>query len=454
MFRAGYACRKITPLKNLELAGVGGPPRPGEPGSHDLFVKVVILDDQTQQLILLSFDLMYVSRPLRQELETWLHQKFGLPPDALFCTATHTHGAPLSLDVYFDNPTLDVAYLDKVTSESRVAILEAMEKLYDATLFHGSNNCQLSINRRRFVPDRSALKRGKIIWKLLNRPNPNGIVDNVLSVISIRFAAKGVKEILILSTGCHPSILRNNIISPDFPGYIEEKLKKAGKDCHVVFLQGFSGNTRASIVENIPFSLRSPGAVFDYLFDRKRFRKNSDEADVCEVSGKISESVKATKFTQVFSPSLSASSTKAELELEQLPVKSYFGNLADNPSENQSRRRYARYVADHYDDLATIDISINLWRLGKGISLMGFEGEMFAEYAHWLRNVGLDKGDMLVPVSCAHGMRGYIPTASSLAEGGYEVDRSRPIFGIPARFKSSIEANIKSASTELLSRLQ
>jgi neutral ceramidase len=450
MLKAGFARRKITPTPGIPLAGVGGPLRHGEKGQKDLFVNAVVLHDGQHQLVLLSFDLMYVSRPLCRRLEDWLQKHHNLSAPALLCTATHTHGAPLSLDVYFDQPTVDDTYLDNVASEAEEAMAQAFSQQHAAKLQFGSAECELSINRRRIILDRSALRKARIAKKLVNRPNADGPNDNQLSALILRRSASNGGDIYILSIGCHPSIIRDNQISPDFPGYIEDAMAELGADSRIVFLQGFSGNTRAHLIEKSPFSLASPGKAFDFLFDRVKFRKDSNESDVIAISRKIADATHKIRLKEVKRPSFQATKSTVFLPLEPLADRRDFDRQANDDTLSLPQRRYAKYVGENYDKLSTIDFTISCWRISDEVSLLGFEGEMFVEYGHWLRHECASNNCMAVPVSCAHGMRGYFPTANALPEGGYEVDRSRPLFGIPSRYAPKLEPTIKAAVSKLL----
>jgi len=454
MIEAGYGERSITPRRPLELAGVGGAPRAGSvdgaAGGDELKVRAAALRHDAQTLVLLSFDLLYLSRDLCDGLEEWLAENHGIPGENLFPCATHTHGAPLILDVFFDTPTVDGEYLNAVEDAARQALDEALNDFAPASMSYGAAETSLSINRRALRLDRSALKLGLISRQILNRPNASGPVDNnVYSLRLMREAGNG-GDIVIVCVGCHPSIMRDNHVSADFPGRIEDQLTQQGATAKVVFVQGFSGDTRARLAEAAPFAVWPPSRLFNWLFDRHRFRKDSDTNDADNVAGRIAEALTTTDYTLISKPNFSACKATASLPLEALAPVSEFEQAAADGKPGDPSARMNRYVFENYNAMSSLAFRLRRWALSDELQIIGFEGEMFSEYAHWLGQDIQNGAVMNIPASCVGGMVGYIPTTASLDLGGYEVDRSRPLFGIPARFSKAAEGELKAAVHALL----
>ena len=74
----GYGRHSITPDRPLPLAGISGK-RMGLSGGDDLYIRALHLTDGEANLVLLSLDVLYVSRRFCERLETWLWGRHRIP---------------------------------------------------------------------------------------------------------------------------------------------------------------------------------------------------------------------------------------------------------------------------------------------------------------------------------------------------------------------------------------
>ena len=429
----------ITPDQPLPLAGIGGGARLGHVTLDPLNVRALHVAHDGQQLVLVAVDTLYVSRDFCSGLEQWLEREHDIPGKNLFVTATHTHCAPLVDNEYRGGVPLDDTYVELVVEKTRLAITAAIESSCLATMAFGAGTAPVSINRRLKRVDRDSLRRLRPARTMINRPNPRGPVDNVVRCIRFGDSSSNSTDIWLLSVGCHPSILRSEVYSADFPGLIEKHLKEfTGRAAHAVFVQGFSGDTRARLLERAPFMAWPPSGAFEWLFDRQRFRKNSLGDDAEWVAREIARTAAATAMTEITAPRLSAATSEVLLSLSRRKSEDEADTHIHVPES-----RYGRDNDDLEDDGIKVGFRMRRWSLSENVRLVGLEGEIFSEYALWMKTALQDKGHLTVPVSCVGGMVGYIPTAEALSEGGYEIDRSRPPFGLPARFAPSVEQTVK-----------
>ena len=278
---------------------------------------------------------------------------------------------------------------------------------------------------------------------MATRPNHRGPVDNRVRVIWLRRPAAD-DDVAIISVGCHPSILRGDAYSADFPGRIERYLNESrSRPVRVVFLQGFSGDTRPRLLESPPPAIWPPRRAFEWLFDRERFRKDSAVEDADAVAKAIADAVQHAAEQEVPAVMLRATKREVRLPLAEPPDRDEMSHIASNDHSYANRRR-ARFVLDTYASGPTASLLVHSWSLSGNLHLVGIEGEVFCGYSLPLP-ASSDDGGMTVPVGCVGGMVGYIPTADALAKGGYEVDRSRSIFGVPSRFAAEIDPIVRSA---------
>ena len=440
---AGFAVANITPSQSLPLAGISGE-RFGTKKMDDLKVRAIAVTHGDNTLILVSLDVLYVSREFCDQLGVWLEGTCGVAAENLMVAATHTHCAPLLLDRYFENFPADQKFADLSIAGAKLAVCTAIESQSEATIEFSSSLADVSVNRRARRLDRVAMRDFRLRWAVANRPNWQGPVDNTVRTIRFRMRSADRKDIVIVSAGCHPSIIRENVYTADFPGLIEGQLNESdGRPSHILFVQGFSGDTRPRLVESAPPALWPPGPGFDWLFDRERFRKNSLQSDARWVAETLAKSIVEARAGPISDLRLSARRIDVPLALDENVDLRELQEIAESEEEPEWRRRYARYARSAYADRSVVAIRIQRWSLGPGLCIVGLEGEIFSAYGGWMSRTWGKQGVSAVPAGCVGGMVGYIPTASALEAGGYEVDRSRTMFGLPGRFAPSVEHALK-----------
>ena len=161
MFMAGYAARK----------------EPSEGTEQDLFAKALAIEDQGgTRVVFITLDLIGVSAPLRESVTRQLESKFKLPPEAVVMNASHTHCGPAytgaDAQPYFQflvNTLVDLSG-------------RAIGDLQPAALNYSFSRCGFAMNRRTPTP------KG-----YRNHPNPDGIVDHNVPVLSVLDASGNLR---------------------------------------------------------------------------------------------------------------------------------------------------------------------------------------------------------------------------------------------------------------------
>src|SRR5919201_4899598 len=83
-FKAGVAVRAITPPGPMWMAGYANRTRPAEGKVHDLYVKVLALEDAAGgKLVLLTSDLVGLPRPLSEAVAGEVRRRTGLRRERL-----------------------------------------------------------------------------------------------------------------------------------------------------------------------------------------------------------------------------------------------------------------------------------------------------------------------------------------------------------------------------------
>ena len=120
--------------------------------------------------------------------------------------------------------------------------------------------------------------------------------------------------------------------------------------------------------------------------------------------------------------------------------RSGFEALLKNPETDDLTRLWAERQITRLDRSgklpASVPISCHGVQLGKGLRLIGLEGEPVAELGLLIRN--FYREGVTFPLGYTDGAQLYLPTSEMLEEGGYEVD-SYFEYGHPAPLASCLE---------------
>src|SRR5437660_1370269 len=84
LWKAGVAAQVITPKKNVWLAGYAKRNTVAAGKVQDLFAKALALEDQDgKRAVLLTLDLIGITRAMRDDVARQAEQKFGLAKERL-----------------------------------------------------------------------------------------------------------------------------------------------------------------------------------------------------------------------------------------------------------------------------------------------------------------------------------------------------------------------------------
>src|SRR5882724_10486309 len=108
LWKAGVARANITPEQPLWLAGYATREKSAEGKLMDLWIKVLALEDaEGHRAIILTSDTLGIPQSIYQNVCAGLKQKFGLEPDQVLLTASHTHCGPVLRSALYDAYPLD-----------------------------------------------------------------------------------------------------------------------------------------------------------------------------------------------------------------------------------------------------------------------------------------------------------------------------------------------------------
>jgi hypothetical protein len=420
--QAGFAERDITPDIGMEQPGGYG--KSFHNTLHDpCKVRAAVFDDGAKRVALVGVDALIVPRTLVAAARRAIHQKSGIPPEAVLIGASHSHSSgptgmvqpgefddapPLVKSLAYEKSSCaDARYLARVHEQLVAAVCDAASSLRDARCGFGSGVEDKSAFNRRF-----RMKNG-LTWTHPGKGNPDivkpaGPADPEVGVIGA-WDQTGKLTGCVINFACHATTSPGGI-SANWIYYLEKTIRGAlGPDAVVVFLAGACGDVTQ--VDNLSPYANQTGEQWARL-----------------VGGRVG--AEAVKVLLTVHPG-----TEAPLDARStvLRVKRRV------PSPDRVRRCVEIVQKDPKEVGATEwtfakEIVLLDWMLKKE-PVTEFEVQavqigpavFLANPAEFFCQLGLDikKGSpfpLTFPVELANGCVGYVPTEEALGPrgGGYE----------------------------------
>lgn len=429
-YKAGMASKVITPSESLWMAGYGGRNKPSEGKVHDLYLKVLALEDPAGgRLVLVTSDLLDMPRPLSEAVAEEVRKHAGLPRERLLLTVSHNHTGPVlgnsSLIGMYDMPPELAKKSEDYTKELQekmvAVVTEALADLKPARLAFGSGKAGFALNRREKKPNgRTVLGR-----------NPAGPVDHDVPVLRVQ-TPKGTLRAVVFGYACH-----NVTLGPsyewcgDYAGFAQAIMQEKHPGALALFWSGCGGDANPGL----------RGTV-------KECQQNGQElADAVQkvLDGQMTpvQNAWSAKYATISIP-LDTLPSKEKLAADhlskQFPVRARASKLL-KIIEKEGK------LDDHYRHYP-----IQVWRLGDSLIWVALGGEVTVDYA--LRLKKELSGKPLWVTAYANDVMAYIPTARQLQEGGYEPDYSMTYYGQPTKWAPALEDKIIAKVEEMVKAVE
>jgi hypothetical protein len=412
-WKAGVAVRQITPDQPQWLAGYASRTRPAQGRYTELYVKALALEDPAGgRFVLLTSDLVGVSRKLTEEVAAEVGKRTGLPRGRLLFTCSHTHTAPILGDPVtssFNIPPDEAAKIPPYTAKVRNWMIEAMRTavadLKPATLAVGQGTAGFAVNRRQPTP------KG-----VINGYNPDGPVDHSVPVLRVT-AADGKLRAAVFGYACHNTTLAIDQYGGDYAGFAQQYVEEKHPGAVAMFWIGCGGD-------------QNPLPRGTVELCRKYGRQLADAVEatlagpMTPVRGKL-----AVSYATIAVP-FGETLTREQINADLLSKNHAYRKRAERLSKvlQEAGRLPDRYP--HYP--------VQVVRLGEQVLWVALGGEVVVEYALRLKRE-LAGGPAVWVAGYANNVLAYIPTARQLAEGGYEPDSSQVYYGHPGKWAPAIE---------------
>lgn len=421
---AGAASVAITPEDPIWMAGYAARDRPSEGVEQDLFAKALAIEDaRGERLIVLTLDLIGVTRELRDAVVERVGEAYDLPPEGLLINASHTHCGPeirlgrIRNDGRASEEDVERArrYLAKLEDRLVKVVGEAIETLGPAELSWSFARAGFAMNRRgRPTPD-GMVNRG---------PFPAGPVDHRVPVLQVERPDEGLHAVLFMYAG-HATTLNFFKICGDYPGYAQAYLEAHRPGVTALFMAGCGGD-------------QNP-------YPRRDVVPGKDMLDLAKHHGRaLANAVETALILPEHQPvrgPLNVALGEAELTFQDPPSREHLEEQAE--SSNRWDRRYAERLLEQMDNDELIDAHpayVHVARFGEGdLLLVGIAGEVVVDYSLRLQR---ELGPHVWVAGYTNEVFGYLPSLRVLREGGYEGGGHMRFTNFPAPFDESVEQRV------------
>jgi hypothetical protein len=369
---------------------------------HPLHARALFLKQAERRALVISCDLLALSREFVTRLRSIIQAEFDIPEDAILLACTHTHSGPATIFLW-ECGEVETEYLQWL--ETRLVELAR-------AAVAGHRQVKASAGKG-YLPDISE-----------NRRVEGGPIDPEVNVLCLE-KLDGEKLAVLFNFACHPTCLQhpNRLVSGDYPGYAMRLVEEATGGIPM-FFNAASGNIRP-VQRNSVEALQATGARLAGV--------------VLEVLQQLSpvEPLELSFARQEFAAPFLKIPTQAELERvgfhRDRPL--FYAPQRSALMDEKQARVIEGWRASHLAVLRlgnlpeSMPLEVQVIRLGN-VALVGVPGELFVELGLEIKHrSGLEH----VLLSCyTNDDVGYIPARHSYAHGGYEVEESYILHNLPS----------------------
>lgn len=416
-WKAGVAATTTTPRESVWMSGYGNRTEPSKGVAQDLHAKALALEDPSgRQAVIVTTDLIGFSREVAERIAARAHHDYRISRERLLLTSSHTHTGPaISGNLpLMQPPTPELkartARYTRFLEDRVVAIIgEALEDLKPAKLSYHIGSAEFAMNRRERTADRT-VKLGD---------NPAGPVDHDVPVLRVT-GDDGKLRAVLLSYAAHNTTLTGQHMEfhGDYAGAMQAAWEKRRPGAKALFMLGCAGDA-------------NPG---------KRGTVELAEEHGRELAAAIDAAIASPGLE--IEGALRASFERFPIELEPAPTAAEWERRVHEMEgvDKQAAEYFLGVIRVRGALPQTYEYPVQALKLGNALELIALGGEVTVEY-------GLQIKSRLGPrttwvVAYSNDVMSYIPTAKILSEGGYEAERSQLYYGMPGKWRPSIEKTI------------
>ena len=414
-WQAGVSKVVITPEQPVWMAGYASRSRPSEGKVHDLYARVLALqDNRGNRVVIVTTDHLGIPREMGEAIASAVAQQYQIPRANLVLSSSHTHSGPVP------ERKLEGAYFLDAEQQSAVvrttswtvakivtAVGLALRQLSPAVISFGRTEATFGMNRR-------VEKNGRFVFGA----NKDGVKDDDVPVLRVA-APDGTLRAVLFSYACHNTTLPAEFyqFNGDYAGYAEAELERSNPGATAMFMMGCGADVGPQ-----------PTGKLEMAFTHG----NALAASVGRLlAGPMSPIGGGLKSRYQHIP----------LKINPLSREQLRAQLQD---KDKYRRAHAeRWLARWERDgkvMTEYPYPLQVIQIGKVVTFIAMSGEVAVDYALRLKRE-LGSEGLWIAAYC-NDVMAYIPSVRILNEGGYEPDFSMMYYDLPGFWNPALEETI------------
>jgi len=442
---AGFGRSIITPALGVYMRGYFDA-RYVEGVLDDLEVNVLALQVEDKRALVVILDVGGILREEVDVIRKEVSKTTGVPVEAIYLAATHTHTGP-QVEMQHEDERVRNYFVSMMAGVLN-ASHQALANLKPARMgWRVGTATNIGFNRRFRMKDGTVRSSpGHMNPDILE---PIGVVDDRVSMV--RFDQEGGDNIVLIHYGMHPDTFGGCKVSADWPGFARRTVERAIPGTKCLFLNGAEGDIGAQNVwatDGMTNGLvLMPG---NYLkgYCHTEYIGMVIAGAVLQVYSKANyRDVETLDFMEkeIFIPANKATPE----ELEQAYKIMELHNAGKDDEIPYTAMELVTVLGEASRMIKLKDMpdafSIHLTGMRFGdVALLGIPGEPFGKIGVELKKaVGWE---LVLPSCCTNGHTGYFPMRECYEEGGYEARSSR--------FKPGVAEIIIDEGTALLAEMR
>lgn len=412
--QVGFARMDVTPMTGIGMIGYYHE-RLAEGVLDSLELNAMALACGDEKVVLITMDQEGLTRDCCLDFKDYISKETGLPTQAIYIHATHTHTGPFV--VKDSEKQLEREYYTFLYRRMGDVAKYALADLKPAKMGFGMGiSPEIAFIRRFRMKDGSAQTNP-------GRQNPNieapiGTTDHRVNVL--RFDREDGQTFVLANFGNHPDVIGGCKFSADWPGFTRRELEQALPGTKCIFFNGCQGD-----VNHIDVRIPKDGFNGGYEYSRHMGRV---------IAGTVLQVFDKVKYVDVDSLRYKQTTIHVPAKRptpEQIKEAKIIKELHETGRDNEipySGMMHTTVVAEalHFVELEHgpefFDMDLSGVAIGN-VVLIGVPGEGFTGIGMGLKEA--EGWDLILPTCLTNGKHGYFPMQDAFDEGGYESRSSK-----------------------------